>query len=73
MELTGFCTVKALNPLALLQANRVGFGRISTEISSELHSICLESIECVNEFDGTRGQIMNIKDILIFIVNYIII
>jgi hypothetical protein len=29
-DLAGFCTVKALNPLALLSVNRVGFGRIST-------------------------------------------
>jgi hypothetical protein len=53
VELTGFCTVKALNPLALLGVNQVGFGRISTTISSELNSICLESIEWVNEFERT--------------------
>jgi hypothetical protein len=29
-DLAGFCTVKALNPLALLSVNQVGFGRIST-------------------------------------------
>ena len=64
MELAGFSTVKALNPLALLKANQVGFGRISTTIASELHSICLESFEWVNEFDriayNYEGYIINI-------------
>jgi hypothetical protein len=44
----------------------VGFGGKSTTISSELHSICLDSL-------NLTGQLVTVKDILIVIAIDIII
>jgi hypothetical protein len=60
VELTGFCTVKALNPLALLEVNQVRFGRITQFAWSQSSGLM-----------NLTGHLVIIKNILTFIAIYI--
>ena len=70
MELTGFCTVKGLNPLAFLDS-------IEWDLAGSLQQYPLNSTQFAwSQLSGLQnltGHLVIIKDILIFIAIYIII